>query len=128
MKKQQGIKQKKAGTRNEFPRIYRVITDRILWVFVASAVLLVLVSYIGLNIYSKFDELQKLIKERERIVFEINHWEKVVTDYKDYRDAYFKLAVLEYQMGESEKSKNYLKKTFYLDPNFEKGRELERLL
>lgn len=78
--------------------------------------------------HSKFNELQKLKNEREKIIFEINHWEKVVTNYKDYRDAYFKLAVLEYQLGESEKSKNYLNKALELDPNFEKGRELERIL
>ncbi len=113
--------------KSKSPRIYRIITDRILWVFVTSSALLVLVSYIGLNIYSRFNELQKLTKEREKIIIEINHWKKAAIDHKDYRDGYFKLAVLEYQLGESEKSKNSLKKALELDPNFEKGRELERL-
>lgn len=128
MKKQQLVKKNKVGNKNKSPRIYRIITDKLFWVSVVSTVLLVLVSYIAFNTYIKFNELQKLTKERERIILEINHWEKVVADYKDYRDAYFRLAVLEYQLGESEKSKKYLDKALELDPNFEKGRELEEII
>lgn len=114
--------------KDRFPRIYRIYTDKVFWVSMASSVLLILISYVVFMTYSKFNKLQELTKERGKIIFEISHWEKIATNYKDYRDAYFKLAVLEYQLGESEKSKNYLDKALELDPNFEKGRELEGLL
>ena len=88
---------------------------------------MIFVSYMAFNTYIKFNELQNVKKERERIVSEINHWGKVVSKYSDYRDAYFKLAVLEYQLGDNEKSKKYLEKALKLDPNFDKGRELEKI-
>ena len=56
------------------------------------------------------------------------YWQGIVSKYKDYRDGYFQLAVLEYQLGNIQKAKLHLDEVLKLDPNFEKGRELGKVL
>ncbi|MCL5970930.1 MAG: tetratricopeptide repeat protein [Patescibacteria group bacterium] len=48
--------------------------------------------------------------------------------YKDYRDGYFRLAILEYQLNDNAKAQEYLDKVMKLDPNFEEGRKFEQFL
>lgn len=117
--------------RFKFPRISRFITERAGYERIAiilSLILIIATGFIGYQLYVNFQEKQKLDAEREKISQEIEHWQGIISKYKNFRDAYFQLAVLEYRVGEFEKAKSYLKKTLELDPNFEKGRELEKLL
>lgn len=83
---------------------------------------------IGLDIYKNLGEKQRIEKERERLTREIKYWQDISNTYKGYRDAYFQLAVLEYQLGEKEKAWRDLQKVLSLDPNFEEGRKLEKIL
>ncbi len=66
--------------------------------------------------------------QRSQLEKQIVYWENVVAGHKNYRDAYFTLALLEYKLGNNVKARMYLDKTFYIDPNFEEGRKLEQLL
>lgn len=59
---------------------------------------------------------------------EISFWEKVVKEKPDYRDAYFQLAVLNYQLNHIKKAKEFLLKTLEIDPNFESAKKLEKIL
>lgn len=113
----------------EFPRIYRIITERSRIVIGIVSIL----AFIGL-VFAGIDltrnTLAKLTLEQKRgeVLSSISHWEKVAATYPGYRDAYFTLAVLYYQLNEKEKAREYLEKALTIDPNFEKGRELERKL
>ena len=69
-----------------------------------------------------------LNNEKIKVQNELIFWQKEVGKMPNYRDAYFKLALLNYQLKDFDKANEYLKKTLSLDPNFEKGRELEKLL
>ena len=89
---------------------------------------LVVFVLVGSHLLFSIDKMTKLQNNREEIVLQINYWQKVVVKYKDYRDGYFQLAILEYQLKDIGKAKMYLDEVFKLDPNFEKGRELERIL
>lgn len=94
----------------------------------AAGVLLLLTLVFGVSLYKTFTTRQRLDNQRENILSEIRYWQKITNDYKDYRDAYMKLALLEYQLKHYDVSREYLKKVLSLDPNFEKGRKLEELI
>lgn len=72
--------------------------------------------------------LAKIKNEPQRIKNEISFWEKVVSEKPDYRDAYLQLAILNYQIYENEKAKEYLRIALELDPNYEPARKLEKIL
>lgn len=72
--------------------------------------------------------LEKIKNEPQAIREEISYWENVVSQKPDYRDAYLQLAILNYQIYENEKAREYLKKVQELDPNFQPAKELEKIL
>ncbi len=78
--------------------------------------------------YTHFRQQQQVIGERQEILLKKAYWQKIVKEYKGYRDGYFQLALLEYQLKNKEKAKVYLQEALKLDPNFEEGRKLEQLL
>ncbi|RJQ38448.1 hypothetical protein C4559_01525 [Candidatus Microgenomates bacterium] len=84
--------------------------------------------FASLDLYSNIKAKQKAEAQRTKIAFEIKYWQGIVEKYKDYRDGYFKLAVLNYQLGDSEKSRSYLNRVLEIDPGFEAGRKLEKIL
>ncbi len=99
---------------------------------IVAAALSVLV--IGAIIFISFDikktqeELERVERQKQKLSSEIVFWEKTLITHPGYRDGYFQLALLEYQVKDFEKAKIYTQKALDLDPNFEKGRELERIL
>lgn len=107
----------------KFPSNYRIIT-----VIVLSLVLIALISLISLDFYKNFGEKQRVGEERQKLVSEILFWQGIIAKHKDYRDAYFKLASLEYQLKNFNQARKYLQKVLEIDPNFEVGRRLEKLL
>ena len=75
------------------------------------------------------EEMLKKKRERPRkIRQEISFWEKIIKEKPDYRDAYFQLAVLYYQIGQKGEVGKYLQKTLDLDPNFAPAKRLEKLI
>ncbi|MBI4999241.1 hypothetical protein HZB97_00535 [Candidatus Gottesmanbacteria bacterium] len=72
--------------------------------------------------------LEKIKNEPQKIRQEVSFWEKVAMEKQDYRDAYIRLAILNYQIYETERAKEYLKKALELDPNFEPAREIKKML
>lgn len=121
----------------EFPNISLIIPARslfslskgkkLLWVWLIFILFLALV-LVSFDLYKNYQKNEELLAKREEITQKIKYLENVVLKYKDYRDGYYQLAILEYNLGNFDKAKFYLQKTLELDPNFEKGRELEKLL
>ena len=112
----------------EFPNILRTFTEKHFFALVISLFLLTAVIFSGFNLYKSNSQKQEVDKERWEIIKEVTFWKSVVAKYSDYRDAYFQLAILHYRLGDFVSSKFYLEKTLDIDPNFEKGRELEEIL
>lgn len=54
-------------------------------------------------------------------------WQAIVSRYPDYRDGYYQLAVLAYQLNKFSESKTYLQKVRSLDPNYPGLTSLEAL-
>lgn len=114
--------------KNNFPRISRRITEKNVWFIIASVVIGVAILIVGADLQKSIQDKQHIERERIKIAKEIEYWEKTIEKYKDFRDSYFQLAVLNYQLGNFEKAKDYLIRVFELDPNFKEGRDLEKKL
>lgn len=82
----------------------------------------------GRNVLRNIEEKERIDTQRKMVQEEINYWEKVVSRYKGYRDGYFQLALLEYQLGNREKAAAYVKQALFLDPNFAPAQELQAIL
>lgn len=128
----------------QFPNIYRTITERfkkihrknskvfkklkfqtIVTVYLITAFLILVLSLDLLNSLQKQKELNF---EKEKIKSEIKLWEELSKKYPGYSETYFQLAVLNYRLGEFKNSRYYADKALYLDPDFEKARNLREKL
>ncbi len=82
----------------------------------------------GLSLYSHLQQKKDLDNRKSVIVSQIQVWQEIVGKYKDYRDGYLTLAILEYRLGDNDQARLYLKQALSIDPNFEKARDLEKIL
>ena len=128
-KSKQFFKKKEKLSRSlQFPNIFRSFTERYFLTLLVSFVLVIILAIVGLDLYQDVLEQKKIETERKETISKIEYWQKIVDKYKDYRDAYFQLAILEYRLKNFDKSKYYLNKVLSIDPNFENGRDMEQIL
>lgn len=66
--------------------------------------------------------------QRQELLQQVEYWTSIVDTYQNYRDGYIKLALLEYQLGNTVQARVYVQKALVLDPNYKKGRELEKIV
>lgn len=106
-----------------FPRITRFITES--WKLIAtsfiSGILLILIMIQAANLYNNTQKIKKVKRDHEKVVREIKYWKSTLGKYDNYRDSYFKIASLDYRVGNIDESKEYLKKALEIDPNFKDG-------
>jgi tetratricopeptide (TPR) repeat protein len=146
---------KKIHLASQFPSIYRRITEKLafkkvprikfslplqskldkiplsLKISIALAVIIVLVIGIGifgLRTYQDYAKTQQILAQRQQIQSKINFWQSIADKYEGYKDAYFQMAILDYQLGNWQKAKLENKKALSLDPNFEDAKKLEEIL
>ena len=93
-------------------------------VSLASILILVGITFQGLLLKQNFKEYDKLQKEKLNLASELSYWQQLVKEYEDYRDAYFRIASLQFTLGKTDEAKKSLEKVLSLDPNFEEGRVL----
>lgn len=94
---------------------------------------------------SRFEEAERIIKLAEdldennflkdvktkkqnldprEIKKQIEYWEEIANKKKNYRDAYLKLAVLYFNLGDKKNSLENLKTAIEIDPNYDFGKKL----
>lgn len=139
----------------QFPNIYRIITEdklikrisrieirllsqskykkQIIYIFsflliLITVLLFITTSILAIKLYHEVNTYQKIASQRQLIQQKINFWQSFKESYDGYKDAYFQIALLEYQLGNNEKAKEYNKKSLLLDPGFEEAKNLEVLL
>lgn len=120
------------------PRNPRIFTEQVLqylnkdWkVIVYSFIIGVMIMGILFFAYDSltlFDELEMKKQERVIVLEEIAAWERVMNVFPDYRDGYFKLALLYYQLGNRQKAKENLEDTLHIDPLHTEGNILKEKL
>lgn len=109
-----------------FPKIYRFITEQGT-IMVVSFVSGVVIIGIILQVTRLKDNLQKITslkQQRLQIAKELQYWQDLARQHGDYRDAYVKLASLQYQLGEKVQAQKSMEKVLSLDPNFKEGNVL----
>jgi tetratricopeptide (TPR) repeat protein len=118
-----------------FPRNLRFITEgkfterqsrniKVVLVSVASLFLLALIFLQSITLWYNIREQQNLVLEREQLQNEAAYWEQVATKYQGYRDVYYRIASIQYRLGNYNESQKYVKKALELDPNFPQGHVL----
>lgn len=98
-------------------------------VFLAGILcILVAILIVSLDLYSNYKKQKILANEKIKVLDSMLFWQSEVKKKPDYRDGFFTLALLSYQLKDFDKANENLGKALSLDPNFEKGKELEDLL
>jgi len=80
-----------------------------------------------LGITSQKDSQSNREQKYNTSVQQYSAWQTIVSRHPDYRDGYFQLAVLAYQLNKFSESKKYLQKVRSLDPNYSGLTSLEVL-
>lgn len=118
-----------------FPRNLRLITEYTFTQSQSHTIKVILTSVVSLFllalIFLQSAALTDTIKDREvisqqkaQLQNEVKYWEDVANKYKGYRDVYYRIAALQYKLGNTAESQKYIKKALDLDPNFPEGRVL----
>lgn len=127
-------KAKDLASRNDnqplFPKIYRFITERwkLIVAGIISAIIVAGIILQSISLFNNMQEQQRIKAKRGSVEKELSFWKNQLTKYKDARDIYFRIATLEYELGDKEAARVNLEKTLELDPNFKEGREMEQQL
>jgi len=88
-----------------------------------SGILLMAISLKGYELIKLRVELVETQSQRSQLSTQLTYWENVAEDYSGYRDAYFSIAVLSFQLGDKKKARESLIEALALDPQFKEGRE-----
>jgi hypothetical protein len=147
VKKPQPKKIGDSGKKRQFPNIYRFITERmsfrLSWrpklsrlAFLTLASISILISLVlttgiiisAIIIYQNLNQTVQINNQRQDLQSKANFWQSISDKYDGYKDAYFQKALLEYKLGQIDKSKQDNLKALLLDPNFEDAKKLEMVL
>lgn len=98
-------------------------------VIIVSGTLILLILVMSFRVNGQIHRLTEEQQKHQQVAEERNYWQGVTTQYPGYRDAYFRLALLEYQLGEEDKALTAVNESIRLDPRFEAGKLLrEKML
>ncbi len=121
----------------ELPSIYLKFTEKIFALFQSRKwigiillffSLLLLTLFAGKQAYQHYQKKEAVIAQRDAILAKITYWQKVVAEHNGYRDGYFQLAILSYELGRITDAKGYLVQAMQIDPNFVDGKKLESVI
>lgn len=83
---------------------------------------------LGLMIYKNLKNVRSINSQREKMQSDINFWTSVANKYPGFKDAYFRVAVLEYNLGDFKKAEAFNSEALVLDPNYKNALDLEKIL
>ena len=105
-----------------------VYVGSIVGFFAIYSILLATIVGVGVIVHRDL-QMKKITDAKQQVLLQkMQYWQRVVSTHSDYRDGYFSLAVVAYQLGNTQQAVNYAEKALLLDPNFDDARKLERLL
>lgn len=128
LKDSQERKVSKASKVGFFPKISRFITEewKMILSSLASGILIFGIVWQSISLYQALMEEKRINSERENVERELDFWRSEAEKYPGHRDIFFKIATLEYRLGNKDEARINLDKALIIDPNFEKGREMEK--
>jgi len=146
---------KKIHLASQFPNIYRTITEskvfkklpkvkispsnqaklkeimffsKIVVMLIIIIALICGIAVFSLKTYQYYAKAQQVLAQEQQMQSKINFWQSIADKYEGYKDAYFQMAVLDYELGNISKAKRENKKALTLDPNFTDAIKLETIL
>lgn len=105
--------------------IEKLKTEALVFLYTVTIISIIFLSF---DLFSNVQRQREISFQKEKIRSEIMVWEGIAGKFKNYKEAYYKLAALNYQIGEVDKAKFYINKALLIDPNFDKAKELEKIL
>lgn len=121
--------------KQEFPKIYRFFTDKSLKkalklqsLVIAFSLIIALILTLGFDLLHNLQKQKEQSFQRDILTSELKTWESIAQKFPNFKDAYFELAVLSYRLRDFRKAREYIKKALFLDPNFEKAKELLKIV
>lgn len=107
----------------KFFRIYhKSLNIFIIFIFILATII------VGLDLQKNIAEKNNIESERKQLQKELVFWKDLISKYENYRDAYFKVSILEYKLGNISLAKEYVEKGLALDPNSIDGKRIEDFL
>ena len=97
-------------------------------VVLTVSVLIFGISIFSISLYKYYQNFRVLNSQRQNLQSQINFWQSISDKYEGYKDAYFRMALLEYNLGDFKKARENNKKALLLDPNFSDAKKLEDVL
>lgn len=101
---------------------------RVVVVSFSTLLLLIALYFAAADLYQTLFLQQKIKAEKQQVREKIVAWKEFMETHPEYRDGYFELAVLSYQLKEKDIALSYVREALALDPNFTTGREFEKKL
>lgn len=126
------IKKGKSEKHPKSPKNYRIIPES--WnkdeiAFFAGAVfILIAIIAVTYDLFVNLRQENNLANKKIELTRQELFWKDQVKTHPDFRDAFFSLALVEYQLNNLEDARNNLEKAMMLDPNFKEGKDLEEKL
>ena len=119
-----------------FPKNLRFFTEytfsesqshyiKVVVVSVVSLFLLSLITLQGITIWANLLLQISFTQERSQLQNEVTYWENIANKYKGYRDVDYRIAALQYKLGNISESQKYVKKALQLDPNYQDAKDLD---
>lgn len=145
----------KKHSASQFPNIYRFITENpivqrfknasirllnqpklrktvevisISFLSISIVILILGISISAISLVRYYQTYAKISAQRQNLQSQINFWQSIADKYDGYKDAYFRIALLEYQLSDFQKAKDFNAKALVLDPNFDDAKKLEAIL
>jgi tetratricopeptide (TPR) repeat protein len=116
----------------QLPKNSRFITENLisdhLIFFIGITCIILAIIVVSLNLYSGYQSQKDLENQKRQISANLIFWQNEIKERPNYRDGYFSLALLYYQLKDYKNSSDSLEKAMEIDPNFEKGKELRQIL
>jgi len=109
-----------------FPKIFRIITERGKGVIIGLATIIVFVGVVTQvhMLSANRSALNALKVQHVQLTRELAYWQDVARQYPNYRDVLFRIASLQYELGQKNEAQKTLQKVLSLDPNFKQGNVL----
>lgn len=119
----------------EFPKIPRFITESLfskkalfllkyISVGAVSGALLIGITLQAFDLHTNMLQVKQVAQDREQVMHEVVYWKQIADTYSGYRDIYYRIAALQYKLGNKEEAQSYVKKALELDPNFQEAQVL----
>lgn len=122
---------------SQFPNIFRFITEKVknskeeirkigtVFIFVS---LISLIFMAGLDLTHTYSKKTQISNTKSALLSQQKYWQDLVEKDKGYRDGYFMLAVLQYQLKDMKNAQQNIEKVLTIDPNFSPAIDLQKVI